>query len=360
MSAFVSAHPFMLAAIALVLAVGVIEVWLRIKYWNLLWIHIYPQVYVPDDAVGYRYQPNVQGEIRIPGIHRRFRTNNRGFHGRDFVEAKPPGAYRIALVGTSNLTGIWMHGSGPNYAQMLEEQLRAAGHSVEVMNFGIDGRFRALHELRLIETDVARYHPDLVLIDIDLPFVTGVFKRAVHEGFVMIYNPENELSRRWCEAWIDRARGARRIALAYRASYIVRAAVRYFINRYYTERAFILRVMVENRIQAPDVLLWPFSLKRSIEALQEVRDRLAAQGSLLAVLQFVPNLYYRNVTAKYGLAYVELNVPPVPQFVHDRDGHYNQAGHVEVARQLFLQLTVSGVLEAGQTPAPAAAASAAR
>jgi hypothetical protein len=340
-------HPVWLAITIVLVATLAVEVWLRVKYQNLLWIHIYPRVYLPDDDLGYRYVPNIQGEIRIPGIHRKFRINNKGFHGRDFVETKAPDTYRIALVGTSNLTGIWMHGRGKNYAELLEDHLREAGDKVEIMNFGIDGRFRALHELRMIETDVAAYKPDLVLMDIDLPFVSGVFRRAVYKGFVIIYNPETPLSRGWCEAWVDRVTKPRWLARVYGASYIVRAIVRYYINHYNTERSFLLRVLVENRIQAPDVRLWPHSLKKSVEALHKVRDTLAAQGGRFAILQFIPNPYYRQVTAKYGLSYVELNVPAIPQFVHDRDGHYNHQGHVEVARQLFMQLKQSGVIQAG-------------
>lgn len=359
MVSFLLAHPVAAAAAGAAAIIVAVELWLRVKYGNLLWIHIYPQVYVPDDALGYRYVPNAEGEIRIPGIHRRFRINQQGFHGADFVRAKTPGTYRIALVGTSNLTGIWMHGGGKNYAELLEERLQDAGYQVEVMNFGIDGRYRALHELRLIDSDVAPYEPDLVLIDIDIPFVTGLFKRDVYNGFVMIYNPEDPLSRSWCQAWVDRVRTQRALAVAYRASYILRAIVRYITNHYNTERSFFLRVMVENRIQAPDVVLWPYSLKRSVEAIQAMRDKLAEIGSRFAILQFIPNPYYREVTAKYQLPYAELNVPPVPPFVHDRDAHYNCHGHVEVARQLFEQLTRSGVLEADR-PQPAEVAAAAR
>lgn len=324
------------AILALILIVGV-EIYLRVKYANLLWIQIYPQVYSPDDDLGYRYRPNAAGEIRIPGISRRFRINNRGFNGRDFVVAKPPGIFRIAVVGTSNTTGIWMNGGGKNFCEMLEEQLRAAGHQVEVMNFGIDGRYRALHEVRIIETDVIGYDPDLVLMDVDIPFVYGTFRRDVYRGYVMIYSSESESSRKWCEAMVDEAQKFKVLGALYYVSYIVRAAVRYYMNRYVTWSA-ILRLMVENRVQAPDVVVLPYSLKKSVEALQRVRNQLTAQGGELVIFQYFPNPYYRQVTGKYGLNYLELDVPPIPQYVHDRDGHYRQQGHVEVARQLFDRL----------------------
>lgn len=332
------------AAALIVLAVLAAEIYLRIKFRDLLWIRIYPKVYVPDDDLGYRYRPGVQGEIRIPGIHRRFRINRQGFHARDFADEKPPDTYRIAFVGTSNTTGIWMDGEGQNFCEMLEEQLRAAGHRVEVLNFGIDGRFRAVHELRILHTDVAAYDPDLVLLDVELPFVYGSFKRDVYKGYVMIYNAETELSKRWCEATIDLVE-RRRFAIAlYRASYIVRAAARLYMNTHANARSANLRVFVENRIQAPDIVLLPYSLKKSVEALVAAREELARRGAELVVFQCSANPYYRQVTDKYGLEYLELDVPPTREYVHDHDGHYRYAGHVAVARQLFEKLSARETL----------------
>jgi hypothetical protein len=329
---------FFYGVIVALVGLVVVEIYLRIKYRNLLWIQVYPQVYVPDDELGYRYLPNAEGEIRIPGIHRRFRTNNKGFHARDFVRAKAPGTFRIAVVGPSNATGIWCHGKGKNFSEMLEDQCRAAGHQVEVMNFGIDGRFRAVQELRLIETEVADYEPDLILLDVELPFVHGSFRRDVYKGYVIIYNSETEHSRQWCEAMVDSATEQKFLIPLYYASFIVRAAVRYYMNRSNSFRSLRLRTFVENRIQAPDLSLLPYSLKNSVEALQATRNKLAARGGELTILQCYDNPYYREVTAKYGLSYLELDVMPVPKYVHDRDGHYSYEGHVEVARQLFEHL----------------------
>jgi len=325
------------------------EIYLRIKYKNLLWIQRYPQVYVPDEQLGYRYLPNVEGEIRIPGIHRRFRTNNRGFHARDFEKTKPPGTYRIAVVGPSNTTGIWTHGQGKNFSEMLEDLFRVSGQQVEVMNFGIDGRFRAVHELRIIEYEVAEYEPDLVLLDVELPFVYAPFRRDVYKGHVMIYNADNELSRKWCETAIDIVTSHKILTSIYYLSYIVRAATRYYMNKYNNSRSLQIRVFVENRVQAPDIQLLPYSIKKSAEAIQAVRDKLVARGGDLIILQYSLNPYYREVCSRYGLHYIELNVPPVAQFIHDRDGHYTHEGHAEVARQLLDLVVQYQVFRANQT-----------
>jgi len=205
-----------------------------------------------------------------------------------------------------------------------------------------------VHELRTIETDVASYHPDLILLELEVPFVYGIFQRDVYKGYVMIYNPENELSKRWCEAQIDYLKRQWFWIGVYYTSYIVRAAVRYYINHYNTVKAAHMAVFVENRIQAPDIALLPYSLKRSVEALQEARKKLARQHTELVIMHYFANPYYRAVMSKYGLPYLEIDVPPVAKYVHDRDGHYRYEGHVEIAKQLFDQLTSSGIFEAAR------------
>lgn len=339
---------------AALLCVVAAEVYLRIRYRRLLWINVYPQVYVPDDALGYRYRPNAEGEIRIAGIHRRFRTNSRGFNAREFAPDKPEGTYRIAIIGPSNTTGIWMDGEGRNFSQMLEEKFAAVGRSVEVMNFGIDGRYRSVHELRLLDTDVAGFHPDLVMLDVELPFVYGEFRRDVYRNHVMIYDAESNESRLWCELTVDYALKHTTLIRLYRLSYIVRAVARYYMNRYRTGFATAIRVFVENRIQAPDIRLMPYSLKRSVEHLKAAERRLAERGTRMLLFQYYPNQYFRHVAARYELPYMELDVPPIPQYVHDLDGHYRHAGHVAVAEQMHQYLVWSGLLDAA-APEPAAA-----
>jgi hypothetical protein len=121
------------------------------------------------------------------------------------------------------------------------------------------------------------------------------------------------------------------------------------MNHYNSVLAARMTVFVENRIQAPDVALLPYSLKKSVEALQAARNELGKQGTELMIMQYFANPYYRAVTSKYGLPYLELNVPPVRQYVHDRDGHYRYEGHEEIAKQLYDRLTSSGIFESRQS-----------
>ena len=94
-----------------------------------------------------RYDPNI---------------NKAGFRGADFPAQKIPGTLRIAILGDSVAYGY----SVPleqTFARLLEKQLNADGHNVEVLNFAVNG-YSTIAELELYKTRVREYKPDIVLL----------------------------------------------------------------------------------------------------------------------------------------------------------------------------------------------------
>jgi lysophospholipase L1-like esterase len=84
---------------------------------------------------------------------------------RDVPVAKPPGTFRIAVLGDSIAAGHTLRvRHARNFAETLEELLNARGGTrFEVLNFGTDG-YGTLQEARLLETRVAPFAPDLLLV----------------------------------------------------------------------------------------------------------------------------------------------------------------------------------------------------
>lgn len=93
--------------------------------------------------------------LRSGSVH----TNAAGFRERDFTDAKPPGTYRIAVVGDSFTFGNGI-GQQERYSNLLQAQLPA---HVEVLNFGRPGANTPEHR-RLVEELLPRIHPDFVLL----------------------------------------------------------------------------------------------------------------------------------------------------------------------------------------------------
>jgi hypothetical protein len=92
-----------------------------------------------------------------------FRINARGMRAdRDYAYEKPPGTSRIVSLGDSFTIGYEVDVRN-TFSSVLEEELRARGVSVEVLNAGVSGHGTA-EELLYLRRELFRYQPDLVLV----------------------------------------------------------------------------------------------------------------------------------------------------------------------------------------------------
>lgn len=85
--------------------------------------------------------------------------NHAGFRGREFEEHKPPGVYRIAVVGDSFTFGNGVR-QEDRYSDLLQAQLPS---HVEVLNFGVPGANTPEHR-HLVQQLLHDAHPDFILL----------------------------------------------------------------------------------------------------------------------------------------------------------------------------------------------------
>ena len=93
--------------------------------------------------------------LRSGALH----TNAAGFRERAFTDAKPPGTYRIAVVGDSFTFGNGIR-QQDRYSDLLQAKLPS---HVEVLNFGRPGANTPEHR-QLVAQLLSRSHPDFVLL----------------------------------------------------------------------------------------------------------------------------------------------------------------------------------------------------
>ena len=120
----------------------------------------------------FRQYDAVFGESLIPNvsvIHRRgcfqglVQTNSWGFRDRARTLEKPPGTYRVALIGDSVVEAVHVQPNEVMNIQM-EQMLREKGYpNVEVLAFGIGG-IGTTQELLLYERKIRQFHPDVVVL----------------------------------------------------------------------------------------------------------------------------------------------------------------------------------------------------
>jgi len=92
--------------------------------------------------------------------------NSEGMRDREFSLEKPPGVYRVMMLGDSTTFG-WGVRQEDTAAKFLERKLNGAlppgFDHVEVMNTGV-GNYDTVQEVTYYETIGWKYHPDLVVL----------------------------------------------------------------------------------------------------------------------------------------------------------------------------------------------------
>ena len=146
-----------------------------------------------DTVLFSRYQTGYQyGRYAIRGIRPNARfwhtsvdgtwefvTNSKGFRNtREFDYLKAAGTLRVISLGDSNTQGYEVR-QNQTYSAVLERALSRNGRQVEVINTGVSG-FGTAEQLVLLENEVIRYQPDVVVVgffanDFDDNLKSGLF-----------------------------------------------------------------------------------------------------------------------------------------------------------------------------------------
>jgi lysophospholipase L1-like esterase len=90
-------------------------------------------------------------------------TNRWGFRDRDRTLEKPPGSFRIALIGDSVVEGVHVNPDQVMNIQMEKDLQQQGYRNVEVMAFGIEG-IGTTQELILYQKRIRQFHPDVVAL----------------------------------------------------------------------------------------------------------------------------------------------------------------------------------------------------
>ena len=119
------------------------------------------QTYHP--VYGFFHRPGAAGWIHTPEFTSFVQINTRGLREREIDPGKPPGTYRVLVLGDSFVEGAQVPAED-TVSRRLEAELQAGvGRPVQAINAGNAG-FGTTQELLFLEHDGRAYAPDLVVL----------------------------------------------------------------------------------------------------------------------------------------------------------------------------------------------------
>jgi hypothetical protein len=118
----------------------------------------------PNPKIGYEPVPSVHYEgTDLSFYDYQGASNSQGFRDTEHAVAKPPGVYRIVVLGDSIAAGLKVLRTDRTFPPILERLLRLSGVKAEVINLAVSG-YNTQQEVELLKEKGLRYRPDLVLV----------------------------------------------------------------------------------------------------------------------------------------------------------------------------------------------------
>ena len=112
-----------------------------------------------DNIVGWRLIPNARKFYRNETQPYFVKINSKGFRDGEHSYDKPPGVFRIVVIGDSFVFGA----GGVDPSNRFADILAKSGTNLEVINMGVPG-YGADQEYLNLKNEGMKYHPDLVLL----------------------------------------------------------------------------------------------------------------------------------------------------------------------------------------------------
>jgi hypothetical protein len=119
-------------------------------------------IYKFDKQIGFMHFPSKRVTWRSEGFSQSYFDADGLRDEPNLTIAKPPGVYRIALLGDSMVEGLQVD-SQLTFGKLLQARLRKDGGNVQVINFGNSG-YSTAQECMLLPRKVLKYQPDLVVL----------------------------------------------------------------------------------------------------------------------------------------------------------------------------------------------------
>lgn len=307
-------------------------------------------VFTPDTRWGYLPIPYAQGVETGEGGDHTFKLNNHGFIGPDFNLKKKDGAFRIIIVGDSNFEGYKVADTA-NCTYQLQQLLTRHAYPTEVINCSIGGGYRGYRQYEYVKNGLDDFHPDLILFQTSLELQTLYVSRDSYRNYCIEYT---DSSKPYAQSVVDAIYSHQLLTGIYDASFIVRAASRYYLNNFFHhstctffEECLYTYVNDKVRLSATHAQWKTFSKDQGISLLTSLHDTLHQKGAEIIFFKpYDPKDDFYATLSKAGLPVITASpeeYDPGAIIIKD-DLHYNSFGHRLIAQSMYKNLVAGGFL----------------
>jgi lysophospholipase L1-like esterase len=275
----------------------------------------------PDLDIQYELLPNLR-DVRYKEVH--VTTNAAGWRDQEYALAKPPGTFRVAVVGDSftMADGVEIEDV---YHSLLEERLNAqGGRHYEFLNFGVAG-YQLPQYVAVIEKRALAWDPDLILVG----FSTNDFIWFEEQAKILFSKP-------------------------YEVKPTEHPFFTFHLGAWVQTRIAALRAGPDRQGEVPLAPMFRAHVDQQLDAMGAIHRRTGIPICVAFVNYYSAGLReviaaVRAAAERNDLAFIDVSAafPPVQSkryFIYRDDGHPNVEGHRAFADVLFGYLLGSGLI----------------
>ncbi|MDW3193899.1 MAG: hypothetical protein R8G66_16115 [Cytophagales bacterium] len=323
--------------ISMLLFVGLFiagEIYFRLaahtEYGYLSSVHRY------DEDLGFTFIPG--GEHYLDNDTVKF--NKYGYVDDEWSLEKEPSTYRIAMVGSCVLSGVFhiVDTACYNYPNMAEADLRKNGYNVEIMNFGMPGETRSYFTFKSIEKDVLDFKPDLVIMENVFPYARKEYAKDDYLGYQLEYIFTSARSKAQAIMWAERMSDWSFFVTLMDHSWVIKKLALKYQQTHQNDIANFIRFAVKRQISfIDDAVTGFYTMERSIEMTHELMASLGKDSIDFRVL------YYKEDGATDSLLVnsfenIALKTDLTEDLYYPYDTHFNNRGQLYLKEKFLDEL----------------------
>jgi hypothetical protein len=289
-----------------------------------------------DKELGFTFIPG--GEHYMDNDTVRF--NKFGYVDSDWSAEKDPSTYRIAMVGSCVLTGVFhiVDTACYNYPNMAEAELRKKGYNIEIMNFGMPGESRSYYTFKTIEEDVLAFKPDLVIMENVFPYARKEYARDDYLGYQLEYIFTSSKSKQHAMMWAEKMNDLSFFVSLLDHSWVIKKLALKYQHTHHDDIATFIRFAIKRQVSfIDDAITGFYTMEKSIDMTRELELNLEKDAIDFRVLRYKQD-GIKDTLLLDSFEHIALKTNITEDMYYPYDNHFNNRGQMHLKEKFIDEL----------------------